>query len=163
MTRNELPTDSTFQHLAAHVADQIEHFEQMWPYFWLKAAAVRSDTTWYLLHFCLVGRWSDVEPMTPMRDRGNALLAVSHLLDTAKARELLHMMATEGRISLDADVIAEIPECTLSNTAYSWQEALQYISHDIMDVVEPAQWVYFYAGTRSQQWLGRSARALASS
>jgi hypothetical protein len=73
MPRFDLPQQGTFMQLAGAVATYIDPFEAMWPFYWLKMAAVRDGDIWSLCHFSLVGRWSDVEPIRPVRDRGDAL------------------------------------------------------------------------------------------
>lgn len=153
MSRSDLPANSTFQQLAARIADHIQPFNQMWPFYWMKAAAVRDGATWHLCFFSLVGRWSDAEPITPMRDQGDALVAVSQLLDAAQAKEILLSITAEGHISLVPEIVATIPAVTLSSNGYQWQEPVQFISEDANDVVEPTQWMYLYASGNSLQWL----------
>lgn len=149
----------TFPQVAARVVEYIEPFEQMWPYYWLKAAAVRDGETWHLCYFCLVGRYTDAQPVIdgkpvkPLNDNSDALVAVRQQMDADQAMELLRAIATKGRITFGQDVVAQVPEVVLGNTGYHWQEPVGFISSDVKDVAEPAQWVYLYATSNSQQWL----------
>src|SRR5690242_21732439 len=117
MPRFDLPQQGTFMQLAGAVATYIDPFEAMWPFYGLKMAAVRDGDIWSLCHFSLVGRWSDVEPIRPVRDRGDALVIVNAPFATAAARQMLATLAQDGTIAL-LDVTAHAPNIPLSHGGY---------------------------------------------
>jgi hypothetical protein len=140
MPRFDLPQQGTFMQLASVVATHIDHFEPMWPYYWLKMAAVRDEDAWRLCHFTLVGRWTDVEPIRPVRDRGNALVVVNAPFTASEARQMLATLAQDGALTLLPGVTAHAPTVTLSTTGYYWQEPVPFIPSEVADVAEQAPW-----------------------
>lgn len=52
-------------------------FQDMWPSFWLKAAATGDHEPWRLCIFSLSGRWSNDEPVMSISTRTDTLLVVS--------------------------------------------------------------------------------------
>ena len=53
MPRFDLPQQGTFMQLAGAVATYIDLFESMWPFYWLKMAAVRDGEAWQSVPFHL--------------------------------------------------------------------------------------------------------------
>ena len=142
MPRFDLPQQGTFQQLAGVVASYIAPFEPMWPFYWLKMAAVRDGDVWLLCHFTLVGRWSDVEPIRPVRDRGDALVVVNAPFPAAEARQMLATLAQDGALTLLPGVTARAPAIPLSTTGYCWQEPVPFTPSELTDVAESAPWRY---------------------
>jgi hypothetical protein len=142
MPRFELPAHGTFKQLVGAVHDYIAPFERMWPFYWLKAAAVRDGDTWHLCHFSLAGRWSDVEPIRSMHDPGSALVIVNARITASDVRQMLGTLAHDGTIMLLPGVVAQAPSITLANSGCYWQEPVPFTPSEIADVVEPAPWRY---------------------
>lgn len=142
MPRFDLPQQGTFMRLAGAVATYIDHFAPMWPFYWLKMAAVRDGDTWRLCHFTLAGRWSDVEPIQPLRDRGDALVIVNAPFAAAEARQMLATLAQDGTLALLPDVTAHAPTVPLSTTEYYWQEPVPFTPSELADVAEQVPWRY---------------------
>jgi hypothetical protein len=140
--RFDLPPQATFARLAGAVTTYIGDFAPMWPYYWLKAAAVRDGETWSLCHFALAGRWSAVEPIRPARDRGDALVVVSAPLTAAEARQMLATLAQDGSLTLLPDLTAHAPAMPLAPGGYYWQEPVAFLPSELADVAEPASWRY---------------------
>jgi len=140
MPRFNLPQRWTFMQLAGAVATYIDPFKLMWPFYWLKMAAVRDDDAWRLCHFTLVGRWTDVEPIQPVRDRGNALIVINAPFAASEARQMLATLAQDGALTLLPGVTARAPTVTLSTTGYYWQEPVPFIPSEVADVAEQAPW-----------------------
>jgi hypothetical protein len=128
--------------LAAAVATYIAPFESMWPFYWLKMAAVRDGDVWRLCHFTLVGRWSDSKPTRTVRDRGYALVIVSAPFAAAETRQMLTTLAQDGALTLLPDVTAHAPTIPLSTGGYYWQEPVHFTPSELADVAEPAPWRY---------------------
>ena len=142
MPRFDLPQQGTFMQLAGAVAAYSDLFASMWPFYWLKMAAVRDGDDWLLCHFTLVGRWSDSEPIRPARDRGDALIVISAPFAAAEARQMLDTLAHDGSLSLFPDVTAYAPTIPLSPGGYYWQEPVPFTPSEVADVAEPASWRY---------------------
>jgi hypothetical protein len=142
MPRFDLPQQGTFQQLAGVVASYIAPFEQMWPFYWLKLAAVRDGDAWRLCHFTLVGRWSDVEPIRPIRDRGDTLAVVNAPFAAAEVRQILATLANDGTLILLPGVTAHAPTMPLPATGYYWQEPVPFLPPEAADVAEQAPWRY---------------------
>ena len=142
MPRFDLPQQGTFQQLAGAVATYIDPFAPMWPVYWLKIAAVRDGDVWLLCHFTLVGRWSDVEPIRPVHDRGDALAVINAPFAAAEARQMLATLAQDGTLTLFPDVTAHAPTITLSSGGYYWQEPVPFTPSEAADVAEQASWRY---------------------
>jgi hypothetical protein len=140
--RFDLPPEATFARLAGAVATYIGDFAPMWPYYWLKAAAVRDGETWSLCHFTLVGRWSAVEPIRPVRDRGDALVVVSAPLTGDEARQMLATVAQGGSLTLLPDITAHAPAMPLTPGEFYWQEAAPVPPAEASDVAEQTPWRY---------------------
>jgi hypothetical protein len=142
MPRFDLPQQGTFMQLAGAVATYIDPFEAMWPFYWLKVAAVRDGDVWSLCHFTLVGRWTDSEPIRPVRDRGDALVVISAPFAATEARQMLATLAQDGAFTLFPDVIARAPTAPLSTGGYYWQEPVPFTPSEVADVAEQAPWRY---------------------
>jgi hypothetical protein len=142
MPRFDLPQQGTFMQLVGAVATYFNPFEAMWPFYWLKMAAVRDGDVWSLCHFTLVGRWSDSEPIRPVRDRGDALVVISAPFAAAEARQMLATLARDGALTLFPDVTSHAPTTQLSTDEYYWQEAAPFLPVEVADVAEPALWRY---------------------
>jgi hypothetical protein len=142
MPRFDPPQQGTFMQLAGAVAAYINPFEAMWPFYWLKMAAVRDGDVWSLCHFTLVGRWSDVEPIRPVRDRGDALVVISAPFAAAKTRQMLATLAQDGALGLIPDVTAQAPAIQLSTSGYYWQEPVPFLPSEVADIAEQAPWRY---------------------
>ena len=154
MPRFDLAENATFPQLVERIIECSRSFEQMWPYFWIKAVAVRDGATWHLYHFYLVGRWSDREPIRRRRDKveGGAVALVSHLVTASEAWGMLETLAQEGRVSLLPDVVAMAPHVPISNIGSYWKEPVPDIPASIADVIEQAPWRYLHIGY-TQPWL----------
>jgi hypothetical protein len=142
MPRFDLPQQGTFMHLAGVVARHIARFEPMWPFYWLKTAAVRDGDTWHLCHFTLAGRWSDVEPIRPMRDQGEALAVVSAPFSAADVCQMLGTLVQNGILTLFPGVTAHAPTMTLATSSYYWQEPVPFTPPEVADIAEQAPWCY---------------------
>jgi hypothetical protein len=142
MRRFDLPQQGTFMQLAGAVATYIDPFEAMWPFYWLKMAAVLDGDVWSLCHFTLVGRWSDMEPIRPIRDRGDALVVVNAPFTAAETRQMLATLAQDGALTLFPEVTAHAPTIPLSPGGYYWQESVPFLLAEAADVAEPAPWRY---------------------
>jgi hypothetical protein len=152
MPRFACPERATFKQLVGAVQNYMAPFEPMWPFYWLKAAAVRDGKTWHLCHFSLVGRWSDVEPIRPMHDRGSALVIVNGRFTASDVRQLLGKLARNGKLTLLPGVVARAPTFPLFTTTSYWQEPTPFTPPEVTDVVEPAPWRYLRLAD-TQQWL----------
>jgi hypothetical protein len=142
MPRFDLPQQGTFPQLADAVATYVDPFELMWPFFWLKMAAVRDGDTWRLRHFTMAGRWSAGEPIRPVHDRGDALVVISAPFAAAEARQMLATLAQDGALTLFPDVTAHAPTIPLSTSGYYWQEPVPFTPSEVVDVAEQAPWRY---------------------
>jgi hypothetical protein len=142
MPRFDLPQQRTFMQLAGAVATYSDPFETMWPFYWLKMAAVRDGDVWNLCHFTMVGRWRDFEPLRPVRDRGDALVVVNAPFTAAEARQMLATLAQDGALPLLPDVIAHAPTIPLSMSGYYWQEPVPFHPSEVVDVAESTPWRY---------------------
>lgn len=140
----------------------IEPFKQMWPFYWLKVAAIRDPqtTTWRLRYFSLVGRWSEHKPIQELWHTDSAILAVSQQIDAATAWCLLVSLQTSGAFMLESlpNVIIEAtpePDTTIPSASY-WQESLSFSqSRVITEVTEPAKWLYLYISDASRREIGK--------
>src|SRR5260370_34718167 len=87
----EIRESKTFAENIGILIDYISPFKQMWPFYWLKVAAVRDPKAdmWRLCYLSLIGRWDDRKPIPEIPDkspdRGSAIVAISQLIDAAKA------------------------------------------------------------------------------
>jgi hypothetical protein len=142
MPRFDLPRQGTFMQLAGAVATYIDPFAAMWPFYWLKMAAVRDGDVWSLCHFTLAGRWSDSEPTRPVRDRGDALIVVSAPYASTETRQMLATLAHDGALTLLPDLTAHAPTCPLLTSGYYWQEPVPFLPPEVVDVAEQASWRY---------------------
>jgi hypothetical protein len=142
MPRFDLPQQGAFMQLAGVVATYIDHFEPMWPFYWLKMAAVRDGDTWHLCHFSLAGRWSDVEPNRPVRDPGDALVVVNAPFAAAEVRQMLATLAQDSTLTLVPGVTARAPTIPLSPAGYYWQEPVLFTPSEVADIAEQVPWRY---------------------
>src|SRR5712692_5163297 len=114
----------TFAERMGLLLDYIEPFKQMWPFYWLKVAAICDPRakTWLLCYFGLSGRWSDTKPIEPICDKGNAILAVSKQIDADEAWKMLAALRQNGAIQLLSDVIAAAkPKPDITFPRSTWQ------------------------------------------
>ncbi len=149
----ELQSSKTFADQIGILIDYISPFKQMWPFYWLKVAAVRDPkaSMWRLCYFSLIGRWGDSEPMPELSggsDRGNAIVAISHLIDADKAWEILTSLEEYGTIELLPDITASAILDPLFSMPI-WQESTPQMPKAVTDVAEAADWRYLYIGARS--------------
>jgi hypothetical protein len=136
----------TFTEQMSILADYIRPFERMWPFYWLKAAAVRDPhaSMWRLCYLGLSGRWSDEKPIQDVCDRGSAIIAISQLIDASRASEILQSLRSDGTIMLLPDIIASGLPGFSSLTSY-WQESSSFQLPDVvLNVAEQAIWKYLY-------------------
>ncbi len=139
----------TFAERMGLLLDYIEPFKQMWPYYWLKAAAIRDprSSLWLLCYFGLSGRWSDTKPIKPIDDKGNAILAVSKPIDADEAWEILVSLRQNETLQLSPDVIAVAkPEPDITFPRSTWQARVtsQEMPNVVADVAESVDWRYLY-------------------
>ena len=143
----EIRESKTFANQIGILMDYISPFKQMWPFYWLKAAAVRDPkaSIWRLCYFALIGRWSDIKPIREICDSGNAIVAISQLIDAAKAWEILTSLEEYGTIELPANITASaIPD--FSSPTFYCQEGIPFsIPKVIAEVAESADWRYLWA------------------
>jgi hypothetical protein len=114
----------------------------MWPYYWLQMAAVRDGDVWSLRHFTLAGRWSDVEPIRPVRVRGDALVVVNALFAASEVRQMLATLAQDGTLSLLPELTVRAPGVPLATPSSYWQEPVPFLPSEVADVAESAPWRY---------------------
>ncbi len=139
----------TFAERMGLLLDYIEPFKQIWPYYWLKAAAIRDprSSLWLLCYFGLSGRWSDTKPIKPIYDKGNAILAVSKPIDADEAWEILVSLRQNETLQLSPDVIAVAkPEPDITFPRSTWQARVtsQEMPNVVADVAESVDWRYLY-------------------
>lgn len=144
----------TFAERMGLLLDYIEPFKQMWPFYWLKVAAICDPRakTWLLCYFGLSGRWSDTKPIKPICDKGNAILAVSKQIDADEAWKMLAALKQNGAIQLLPDVIAAAkPEPDITSPHTTWQARVtsQEIPNIVANVAEPVNWRYLYLHEKS--------------
>lgn len=154
MVRLEATRESkTFTERIKTLTNYITPFKQMWPFYWLKAAAVRDPqaTIWQMRYFSLVGRWNDAKPISKVWDRGNAVVAFSQLVGADRAWEMLTYLQTSGTVSLLSDVTVTAkptPDMTLPTAAY-WQERISFqVSRVVAEVMEPVDWRYLFVSEK---------------
>jgi hypothetical protein len=140
MPRFDLPQRGTFMQLAGVIARYIAPFEPMWPFYWLKMAAIRDGNTWHLCHFTMAGRWSDTLPIRPVRDLGDALAVVNAPFAAADVRQMFATLAQDGTLTLVPGVTAHAPTMTLATSSCYWQELVPFTPPEVADVAEQAPW-----------------------
>jgi hypothetical protein len=113
MHRLHVPDNPSFLQLMGGVEEYAYPVQDMWPSFWLKAAAVHDGETWRLCYFALVGRWSEAATVEPVQEVRDALAAVSRSLDAAETWALLSTLVTNGTIELAPSVIAHAPDVSV--------------------------------------------------
>jgi hypothetical protein len=131
MTRFELSPTATFIDLMGEIEEYAYPFRQMWPSFWLKAAAIRDNDVWRLCVFALSGRWSDEEPIKPFSEQLGALAAISRRINATAAWEMFESLQATKTITLEPGVVAVAPEPYVPNIA-QWQER---VSRPISDLL----------------------------
>jgi len=153
--------NKTFAQRIAIFTRYIEPFKQMWPFYWLKVAAIRDPqtTTWRLRYFSLVGRWSEHKPIQELwHTADSAILAMSQQIDADTAWRLLASLQTSGTLEPLPGVIIEAtpePDTTLPAGSY-WQDALSYpLSRALEEVAEPAKWLYLYISENKKGEIGK--------
>src|SRR6266446_7597321 len=136
----------TFTEQMGILADYIRPFEHMWPFYWLKAAAVRDPhaSMWRLCYLGLSGRWDDSRPIKEICDKGEAIIAISQLIDANRAWEMLTSLRIDGTVTLLPDVLASgLPD--FSSSIPYWQEAVGFqLPTAVEDIAEPTTWRYLY-------------------
>src|SRR5690349_17627806 len=142
MHRPHLPDNPTFLQYMGGVEEYAFPVREMWPSFWLKAAAVHDGEMWHLCYFALVGRWSETATVEPVQETRNALAAVSRSLDADEAWALLSALVSDGTIALAPSVIAHAPDVSVPTLGTDAWQALTPTSlgRTISDVVEEAEW-----------------------
>lgn len=142
--------NKTFAQRIAIFTKYIDPFRQMWPFYWMKIAAIRDPqtTTWRLRYFSLVGRWSEHKPIQELwHTTDRAILAISQQIDADTAWRLLASLQTSGTLEPVPGVIIDAtpdPDATLPTGSY-WQDAPSYpLSRAITEVAEPAKWLHLY-------------------
>lgn len=159
VSRLELQNGISFAELVAILRQSLLPFDEMWPYFWLKAAAILDEGQWRLCHFTLSGRWSEARPTRELRDKGEALVAASYLLTASRAYEMLAMLAQNSKAEILPSVIAAAPPDTVwSGTSFYWQQHVSLFPPDIADVAEQPYWQYLLL-LDSKDWLSNNAEA----
>lgn len=153
--------NKTFAQRIAIFTKYIEPFKQMWPFYWLKIAAIRDPqtTTWRLRYFSLVGRWTERKPIQEVfHTNDSAILAISQQIDADTAWRLLASLQTSGTLEPLPGVIIEAtpePDTTLPSASY-WQESLSFTqSRAITEVAEPAKWLYLYISDTNRKEIGK--------
>lgn len=145
---------TTFLEFVGHVEEYAYPLREMWPSFWLKAAAVRHDDAWCLCYFSLCGRWSGHSAAHEFRELSDALVAVSIPLDAETTWNMVESLVDTGSIALLPEFIALVPQMQrpISPTVL-WQEPVQWeLPETIKDVCEPADWRYLHT-SGTLQWL----------
>ena len=161
----EIQGNKTFADQIGILIDYISPFKQMWPFYWLKVAAVRDPKVyiWRLCYFALIGRWDDGKPipepgLSDKPDRGNAIVAISQLIDADRAWEILTSLEEYGSIELSPDITASAILDPSFSILY-WQESTPQMPKAVTDVAESADWRYLYAWGRST-WSRDNIRCL---
>ncbi len=146
----EIRESKTFADQIGILIDYISPFKQMWPFYWLKAAAVRDPkaSMWRLCYFSLIGRWDDSKPILEISDRGNTIVAKSQLIDAGRAWEILTSLEEYGTVELSPDITASAILDPFFSTLY-WQECTPEMPKAVLDVAEAADWRYLYLSARS--------------
>ena len=146
----EIRESKTFADQIGILIDYISPFKQMWPFYWLKVAAVRDPkaSIWRLCYFALIGRWEDRKPIPEIFDSGDAIVAISQLIDATRAGEILTSLRADGIIELSPDITASALLDLWFSTLH-WQECTPQMPKAVTDVAESADWRYLYIGGRS--------------
>ena len=122
--------NKTFAERMALLTAYITPFKQMWPYYWLKAAALRDPeaTLWQLRYFSLVGRWNESKPVREFCDKGSAIIAISRLIDAEEAEKILNSLQTHGTLELSPGVtaVAKLESDVTYPTVSYWQESIPF-------------------------------------
>lgn len=149
----------TFAERMNILTNYIGPFKQMWPFYWLKAAAIRDPqaTIWQLRYFSLVGRWSSNKPTSEFCDEGSTVIALSQLIDAERAEKILLSLQASGTVELWPNVTAAVqlePDITLPTVSY-WQDRVPFqVPKVLTEVSEPATWHYLYLSDRKPKGLG---------
>jgi hypothetical protein len=128
----------------------------MWPFFWLKAAAVKVDDGWHLVVFSLSGQWSDNRQGTPVDPPRGTLAAISKRLDAASAWQMARAMATTKTLKLAEGIVAAVPDVVVS-PGVIWQDQHSYVDDLAADVAEPATW-WFLTTEGQAKWVRDAAQ-----
>lgn len=134
------PYDLSFSALMGHVLNALRPMKAMWPYFWLKALAVRDGERWRLCYYSLSGRWSDVTPPRAFEidEQQPTIAVVSRLIDATTAWKQMKSLA-ESKLQLAPKKIAYIPAGAFSASPFqqttlpSWAANLKLVTN----VAEP--------------------------
>src|SRR6266702_2100556 len=156
----EIRESRTFADQIGILIDYIRPFKQMWPFYWLKAAAVRDPkaSIWRLCYFALIGRWEDRKPIPEIFDSDDAIVAINQLIDATRAGEILTSLRADGIIELSPDITASALLDFWFSTLH-WQECTPQMPKAVTDVAESADWQYLYIGGRSE-WSNDNIRWL---
>ena len=147
----EIRESKTFADQIGILMDYISPFKQMWPFYWLKVAAVRDPKAyiWRLCYFALIGRWDNSKPISEIFDRGDAIVAISQLIDADRAWEILASLEEYGYIELSPDIIASAILDPTSILPLVWQESTPQMPRAVINVAELAIWRYLHVSGRS--------------
>lgn len=150
----------TFAERMNILTNYISPFKQMWPFYWLKAAAIRDSKSslWQLRYFSLVGRWSENKPIPEVcDDTATNILAINRQIDVEKAWELLTSLQANGTVELlpGVTVVATPEPDTTFPTASYWQESLPFQKpRALAEVTEPVKWLYLHLSESSRKGVG---------
>jgi hypothetical protein len=123
----------------------------MWPYFWVKAAAVKMEDAWHLVAFSLSGQWADTKQVVPVDAPRGSLAAISQRLDAATAWRIVKAITTTKTLELAPGIVASVPDVSVSPNVI-WQDQGAYIDRIAGDVAEPATWWFLLTGDQ-RPWL----------
>ncbi len=152
-----LPGQQSFIDLMRAFEAYARPFRPMWPFFWLKAAAVKLDDTWHLVVFSLSGQWSDDRRAAPVEPPLEALALISKRLDAASAWQMVESLVATKTVEIAQGIVAAVPDVFISPSG-KWQEAYPYTSVLATDVADQATWWYLNLGDQ-RQWLDSAQRS----
>src|SRR5690348_2374097 len=92
-------------------------FRSMWPWFWLKAAALKLDEEWHLTMFLLSGQWDDTKSGAPVELPYETLALVSMRLDADAAWRLVESLVVDRTIAMADGIVATAPDGPASLSA----------------------------------------------
>lgn len=135
----ELPYLLPFGELMGHVQSELRPMKAMWPYFWLKALAVRDGDTWRLCYYSLSGRWSDMNPPEAFEvdEQQQTIIVISRLIDAATAWKQMKSLA-ESKLQLAPKRTAYVPSLSFTRSTFQ-QTTLPYWANlkIVTNVAEP--------------------------
>lgn len=149
--RPDVPLSVTFLELMGIFEEYAYLVRDMWPSFWLKAAAVHDGKRWNLSYFALVGRWREAA-VEEVWEPGNALVVVSKQLSADDGWKLLNDLVAKGVVALSDAIIAEVPNIPVPSYHHYQEPTPQPPLSTTADVAENAEWTWLYVYD-SGQWL----------